>query len=91
MDKKDYATAAKLLEQFVSEFGERSGDLEDRYQKKEAADAVPTVPDALWKLALVYQQLGSNDKAKATAEKLLKVYGDNPVYSDRAKKFLATL
>jgi TolA-binding protein len=54
-------------------------------------DAVPTVPDALWKLTLVYQQLGSNDKAKAAAQKILKVYGDNPVYSDRAKKFLATI
>ncbi len=91
IEKKDYAAAAKILEQFVSEFGERSGDLEDRYQKAEAADAVPTVPDALWKLALVYQQLGSNDKAKAAAQKILKVYGDNPVYSDRAKKFLATI
>lgn len=91
IEKKDYAAAAKLLENFISEFGERTGDLEDRYEKSEPADQVPTVADAMWKLTLVYNQMGAPAKAKVMAEKLLKIYGDNSVYSDRAKKFLASL
>ncbi len=91
IEKKDYAAAAKLLEGFVDEFGERTGDLEDRYTKEEPADLVPTVPDALWKLTLVYTEMGAKDKAKASAEKILTVYGDNVLYSDKAKKFLAAL
>ncbi|SHK89613.1 tol-pal system YbgF family protein [Fibrobacter sp. UWEL] len=89
IEKADYAAAASLLEKFVGEFGKRTGDLKDRYQKDEPADEVPTVADAMWKLTLVYQQLGQADKAKATAEKLLKVYGDSQNYADKAKKFLA--
>lgn len=91
IEKKDYSSAAALLEKFVAEFGKRTGDLEDRYEKLEPADQVPTIADALWKLALVYNQMGFQDKAKAAAEKLIKVYGDDQLYSDRAKKFLATL
>lgn len=89
IEKADYAGAASLLEKFVAEFGKRTGNLQDRYQKDEPADEVPTVADAMWKLTLVYQQLGQADKAKATAEKILKIYGDNANYSDKAKKFLA--
>ena len=91
IEKKDYAAAAGLLEKFVSEFGKRTGDLEDRYEKLEPADQVPTVADALWKLSLVYNEMGFSDKAKVSAEKLLKIYGDDPLYSERAKKLLATL
>ena len=91
IEQKDYAAAVNLLEKFISEFGKRTGDLEDRYEKVEPADQVPTVADALWKLSLVYNQMGYPDKAKATAEKLLKKYGDNQVYGDRAKKLIATL
>jgi tetratricopeptide (TPR) repeat protein len=91
MEKKDYAAAANLLEKFVDEFGERTGDLEDRYTKSEPADLVPTVPDALWKLTLVYTEMGAKDKAKASAEKILTIYGDNAAYSDKAKKYLAAL
>lgn len=91
MEKKDYAAAATLLEQFVDEFGERTGDLEDRYTKEEPADPVPTVPDALWKLTLVYTEMGADDKAKLSCEKILAVYGDNALYSEKAKKFLAFL
>ena len=49
------------------------------------------VADAMWKLTLVYQQLGANDKAKNTAERILEVYGDNQQYADKAKKFIASL
>ncbi len=91
IENKDYAAAVTLLEKFIAEFGKRTGDLEDRYEKVEPADPVPTVADALWKLSLVYCQMGFPDKAKATAEKLLKKYGDNQFYVDRAKKLIATL
>ena len=91
MEKGDFSAAANFLEKYIAEFGKRTGDLEDRYQKDEPADEVPMVADAMWKLTLVYQQLGAADKAKATAERLLKVYGDNRAYADKAKKFLAAL
>ena len=91
IEKKDYAAAVNLLEKFIAEFGKRTGDLEDRYEKLEPADQVPTVADAFWKLALVYNQMGYPDKAKTAAEKILKNYGDNQIYSDRAKKLIATL
>lgn len=91
IENKDYPAAVNYLETFVSEFGKRTGDLEDRYEKVEPTDQVPTVADALWKLALVYTQMGYPDKAKAAAEKLLKIYGDDPLYADRAKKLIATL
>lgn len=91
MEKRDYAAAVNLLEKFISEFGKRTGDLEDRYEKVEPMDPVPTVADALWKLSLVYNQMGYPDKAKATAEKLLQKYGDSPVYVERARKLIATL
>lgn len=91
MEKADYSGAASLLEKYVSEYGKRTGNMEDRFQKKEPVDEAPMVADAMWKLALVYQQLGSNDKAKSTAERILKVYGDDRSYADKAKKFLASL
>lgn len=91
MEKGDFSAAANFLEKYIAEFGKRTGDLEDRYQKDEPADEVPMVADAMWKLTLVYQQLGASDKAKATAEKLLHVYGDNRAFADKAKKFLASL
>ncbi|MCQ2105754.1 MAG: tetratricopeptide repeat protein [Fibrobacter sp.] len=89
IEKADYSAAAGLLEKFVAEFGKRTGDKEDRYQKDEPVDEVANVADAMWKLTLVYQQLGANDKAKKTAERILVVYGDNQNYADKAKKFLA--
>lgn len=91
IEKKDYAKAAGQLESFIGKFGKRTGDLEARYQKDEGADLAPTVADAYWKLALVYNALNQNDKAKATAEKLLKIYGDKPEVVSKANKFLASI
>lgn len=90
IEKKDYAKAAQLLESFVSTYGKRTGDLEARFAKEEPADAIVTVPDALWKLTLVYSELQKADQAKATAEKLVKIYGASR-QATQAKKFLATL
>ena len=89
IEKGDYSAAAGLLEKYVSEFAKRTGDKEDRFQKDEPVDEVPMVADAMWKLTLVYEQLGAADKAKKTAERILEVYGDNQAYADKAKKFLA--
>lgn len=89
IEKGDYSAAAGLLEKYMGEFAKRTGDQEDRFQKDEPVDEVPMVADAMWKLTLVYEQLGAADKAKKTAERLLEVYGDNQAYADKAKKFLA--
>ena len=89
IEKADYSAAAGLLEKYISEFAKRTGDKEDRYQKDEPVDEVPMVADAMWKLTLVYEQLGAADKAKKTAERILEVYGDNQAYADKAKKYLA--
>lgn len=91
MEKGDFAKAASQLEKFVSEYGKRTGDLKDRYQKDEPVDEVPMVADAMWKLTLCYKNLGNNDKAKATAERILKVYGDNRTAAANASRFLASL
>ncbi|MCQ2055067.1 MAG: tetratricopeptide repeat protein [Fibrobacter sp.] len=91
IEKGDYSAAAGLLEKYVSEFAKRTGDKEDRFQKEEPLDEAPMVADAMWKLTLVYQQLGANDKAKNTANRIVEVYGDSQMYADKAKKFLASL
>ena len=90
MEKGDYSAAAKLLEDFVKEFGKRTGDKEDRFQKEEPQDETPLVADAMWKLVLLHNELGSKNKAKSVAERLVEVYGDTQPYADRAKKFLAS-
>jgi TolA-binding protein len=91
MEKGDLSAAAKLLEDFVSEFGKRTGDKEDRFQKEEPLDETPLVPDAMWKLVLLHNELGSKNKAKNVAERIIEVYGDNTQYADKAKKFLASI
>lgn len=91
IEKKDYAKAASQLEAFIDKFGRRDGDLEARYSKEEPADLVPTVSDALWKLTLCYQELGKVAEAKATAERLKKVYGDKPEVASKVDKFLASI
>jgi len=90
IEKKDYTKAAEQLESFVKTYGKRTGDLEDRFAKTEPGDEITTVPDAMWKLTLVYAELQKNDQAKATAEKLVKIYGASR-QAAMAKKFLGTL
>jgi len=90
MERENYAEAVSLLNEFVSKYGKRTGDLAKRYAKTEPVDMVPTVPDALWKLTLCYLEMHDVDKAKQTANKLLKIYGDSPKAAD-ASKLLATL
>jgi TolA-binding protein len=90
MEKKDFAKAAVLLESFIKTYGKRTGNLEERFAKTEPGDEITTVPDALWKLTLVYTELQKNDQAKLTAENLVKIYGSSR-QATMAKKFLGTL
>ena len=90
MQKKDYATAVTALEELVNDYGDRTGDPEENVEGEEVVDRSPTVPNALFKLALCYRELGQTDKAKATAEKLAKIYPETREGKD-AEKLLAIL
>jgi len=90
MERQNYPEAISLLNAFVNKYGKRSGDLAKRYAKTEPADIVPTVPDALWKLALCHFETGDSEKAKQTAERILKIYGDSQKAAD-ASKLLAIM
>lgn len=90
IQKQDYAKAAELLEKFVADFGRRKGKPEEKIAGKEIVDLSPVVPNALWKLALCYQQMKETAKAKATAEKLVKIYPESREAYD-ANRLLAQL
>jgi tetratricopeptide (TPR) repeat protein len=90
MEKQNYPEAISLLNAFVDKHGKRTGDMVKRYAKTEPVDAVPTVPDAMWKLTLCYMETGDIENAKQSAQKLLKIYGDSP-RAPYAQKLLATL
>jgi TolA-binding protein len=90
IEKKDYTKAVQQLESFVKTYGKRSGNLEDRFTQKEQVDPIVTVPDALWKLTLCYVELKQTDKAKVTADNLIKIYGESR-QATSARKLLATL
>jgi TolA-binding protein len=85
MEKKDYAKAVEYLEKFVHDFGRRSGNPSEKLAGEEVVDPVPAMPNALWKLALCYRELKDNAKAKAIAEKLVKVYPESREGADAAK------
>jgi TolA-binding protein len=90
MQKKDYAAAVPVLEELVEDFGERTGDPEENLDGEEVVDRSPNVPNALFKLALCYRELGQTDKAKAAAEKLARVYPETREGKD-AEKLLVLL
>jgi TolA-binding protein len=90
IQKKDYTKASELLETFVSRFMKKTGNPSEKVEGKEVADLSPVVPNALWKLALSYNELKNTEKAKATAQKLIKVYPESKEAFD-ATRFLAGL
>lgn len=90
IQKKDHAKAAELLEKFVADFGRRKGKPEEKIVGKEIVDLSPVVPNALWKLALCYKELKDTTKAKAAAEKLVKIYPESREAYD-ANRLLAQL
>lgn len=77
IQKKDYAKAAESLEKFAATFGRRTGRPEEKIAGQEVVDLSPVVPNALWKLALCYRELKDTAKAKATAQKLVKIYPES--------------
>jgi TolA-binding protein len=90
MQLKSYDQAAKSLESFIQKYGAMTGDLTARYQGDEPQDQLPTIADAMWKLALTYKELGQDQKAKAVCEKIIKVYGTS-TQATNAKKLLPVL
>lgn len=90
MQKKDYAKAVATLDEFVSLCMLRTGNPKENVAGHEVVDLSPTVPNALWKEALCYRELGQPDKVKATVEKLQKVYPASLEARDGAK-LLATV
>jgi len=85
MQKGDYAGAAALLEELVDTYGKRTGKPEESLEDEQVADLSPAVPNALFKLALCYREAGQNDKAKAAAEKLVRIYPDTREGRDGAQ------
>lgn len=90
MQQEKYPEAIAEWEQYLDSYAGRTGDLKARYQGDEPRDLLPTVSDAMWKLALTYRAAGQADKAKEVCEKILKVYNGS-VYATKARKLLAVL
>ncbi len=77
IQNKNYPLAAETLEKFASSFGRRSASPNERVAGKEVVDLSPAVPNALWKLTLVYRELKNPEKEKATAQKLVGIYPES--------------
>ena len=77
IQNKNYPLAAETLEKFVSTFARRSSNPAEKIAGKEVVDLSPAVPNALWKLTLVYRELKNPEKEKATAAKLVAVYPES--------------
>jgi TolA-binding protein len=77
IQNKNYALAAETLEKLVSKFGKRTGAPEEKVAGNEKVDLSPSIPNALWKLALCYRELKNPEKEKATAQKLVKIYPES--------------
>ena len=77
IQNKNYALAAETLEKLVSQFGKRTGNPEEKVAGHEKADLAPSVPNALWKLALCYRELKNTEKEKAAAQRLVKTYPES--------------
>jgi TolA-binding protein len=90
MQKKDYARAAQILDQFLDLYMRRTGNPKEDLVGKEVVDLSPAVPNALLKQALCYRELGRTDKVKADVEKLQKAYPASHEAQDGAK-LLATI
>jgi TolA-binding protein len=90
MQKKDYAQAVKVLDEFLDLYMRRTGDPKEDLAGREVVDLSPVVPNALWKQALCYRELGQPDKVQAAVEKLQKAYPASQEAQDGAK-LLATL
>lgn len=77
IQNKNYALAAETLEKLVSRFGKRTGAPEEKVAGNGKSDLAPSVPNALWKLALCYRELKDTEKEKAAAGKIVKIYPES--------------
>jgi TolA-binding protein len=90
IQNKNYPLAVETLEKFVSRFGRRTGKPSEKVAGGEVADLSPSVPNALWKLALSYREMKDVEKSKATAKKLVAIYPESREAFD-ATRLLAQL
>ncbi len=90
IQKQEFDKAIETLERFITQFKRKTGNPADRSAGREPADLSPVVPNALWKLALSYREVGNPEKARATAETLKKVYPNSREGYD-ATRFLAQI
>jgi TolA-binding protein len=90
MQLKQYSEAAELLEELITQFGRETGNPEKISKGTEEMDLSPAVPNALWKLALCYQQLQQVEQVKQTCEKLVRIYGKTEE-GRKASRLLVTL
>jgi TolA-binding protein len=90
MQKAEYAQAVDLLKELVDTYGARTGAPEENLVGQEVGDFAPNIANALWKLALCQRELGLREDAKATAERLVRVYPASREAKD-AEKLLTVL
>lgn len=90
MQKGNYSGAVSKWESFLNTWSKRKVGV---LAEGENEDSTPLVPDAMWQLALCYQELGQKDKAKLIAQKILSLYGDseNGRYAGLAQSLLDQL
>jgi tetratricopeptide (TPR) repeat protein len=74
MQKKDYLQAITALDEFLTLCMRRTGNPKENLAGEEVVDLSPAVPNALWKEALCYRELGQPDQVKAVVDKLEKAY-----------------
>lgn len=69
-----YLEAAGRLEAFVARYMHKRPDASPSERLKAEPDGSPSLPGALWKLALCYRQLGEPAQSKSVCERLLRAY-----------------
>ncbi len=69
-----FEEAAGVLETLLKEYKLRTGNPAERVAGNEVIDYAPSVPNALWKLALCRNELGQSSRAREAAETLVRVY-----------------
>lgn len=74
---KKYPEAKAALESYVAKYAKRPTDKSARLANNSAEDAIPFVPAALFKLALVNVELKDTAAAKEQCERILKVYPES--------------
>jgi tetratricopeptide (TPR) repeat protein len=90
MQKGEYDRAATLLDELIKAYGARTGDPRENVEGSEVWDFAPSVPNALWKLALCRRELGQTVESRAAAERIVRAYPGSREAQD-AQKLLGAL